>query len=405
MEVTVRYTQDKEILEVRNGTTWSIDTDEGNARQIPDVTPPWYGAELSKRIEGGVLYVDLYSDIEDPEKQQVDSGDDGTRDVQVGTMILGAGVTLSAGSGITGQRGTLDGEPGTFNCTGSGGCRVANGITTRGMWKFTPDRPPSAVDVSSSDTVAWTGAYNSNRLPGTRNGDQGYFRCLSQSLSQSCGHSTSTVNGRTRMMLRGDWIFVSTSGTTTVTTLDTDYLSGGVWLLVPDDATSAADYVFGAFADGSDPFTQSNLTGVQGTATYEGEATGVYSAEIAGSTGIGYFDSDVALTADFGDGNDLGTISGLMTNFEVDGEATDGRLDLGTANIGSQNSGFFKGSVTGSVTGTDADVERSYTGQWGGQFFGNEETDGKPGSVAGTFGGNSSDDSVNFVGAFGAHKE
>ncbi len=155
MEVTVRYTQDNEILEVRNGTTWSIDTDEGNARQIPDVTPPWYGAELSKRIEGGVLYVDLYSDIEDPEKQQVDSGGDGTRDVQVGTMILGAGVTLSAGSGITGQRGTLDGEPGTFNCTGSGGCRVANGITTRGMWKFTPDRPPSAVDVSSSDTVAW----------------------------------------------------------------------------------------------------------------------------------------------------------------------------------------------------------------------------------------------------------
>ena len=176
--------------------------------------------------------------------------------------------------------------------------------------------------------------------------------------------------------------------------------------LIPmQDPEAAADYVFGAFADGSDPFTQSNLTGVQGTATYEGEATGVYSAEIAGSTGIGYFDSDVALTADFGDGNDLGTIRGSMTNFEVDGEATDGRLDLGTANIGSQNSGFFKGSVTGSVTGTDADVERSYTGQWGGQFFGNEETDGKPGSVAGTFGGNSSDDSVNFVGVFGAHKQ
>ena len=394
----MRYTQDKEILEVRNGTTWSIDTDEGNARQIPDVTPPWYGAELSKRIEGGVLYVDLYSDIEDSEKQQVDSDDDGIRDVQLGTMILGAGVTLSAGRGITGQRGTLDGEPGTFNCTGSGGCEVANGITTRGMWAFTPDRPPGAEDVSGNSGVTVTGSFNSNRWSGTYNGQAGYFKCL----SATCGSRTS--NGRV-MLGSGDWIFVSTSGTTTVTTLDTDYLSGGVWLLVPDDATSAADYVFGAFADGSDPFTQSNLTGVQGTATYEGEATGVYSAEIAGSTGIGYFDSDVALTADFGDGNDLGTISGLMTNFEVDGEATDGRLDLGTANIGSQNSGFFKGSVTGSVTGTDADVERSYTGQWGGQFFGNEETDGKPGSVAGTFGGNSSDDSVNFVGVFGAHKQ
>ncbi len=276
--------------------------------------------------------------------------------------------------------------------------RVANGITTRGMWMFTPDRPPGAEDVSGNSGVTVTGSFNSNRWSGTYNGQAGYFKCL----SATCGSRTS--NGRV-MLGSGDWIFVSTSGTTTVTNLDTDYLSAGVWLLVPDDAKSAADYVFGAFADGSDPFTQSNLTGVQGTATYEGEATGVYSAEFAGSTGIGYFDSDVALTADFGDGNDLGTISGLMTNFEVDGEATDGRLDLGTANIGSQNSGFFKGSVTGSVTGTDADVERSYTGQWGGQFFGNEETDGKPGSVAGTFGGSSSDDSVNFVGVFGAHKQ
>ena len=388
----MRYTQDKEILEVRNGTTWSIDTDEGNARQIPDVTPPWYGAELSKRIEGGVLYVDLYSDIEDPEKQQVDSDDDGIRDVQLGTMILGAGVTLSAGRGITGQRGTLDGEPGTFNCTGSGGCEVANGITTRGMWMFTPDRPPGAVDVSGNSGVTVTGSFNSNRWSGTYNGQAGYFKCL----SATCGSRTS--NGRV-MLGSGDWIFVSTSGTTTVTTLDTDYLSGGVWLLVPDDATSAADYVFGAFADGSDPFTQSNLTGVQGTATYEGEATGVYSQTETGSTTIGYFDGDVELMADFGGMNDLGTISGSITDFVVDGTSEVGTLNLGSANIGSQDSGFFKGSVTGS------DDERSYAGHWGGQFFGNGETDGKPGSVAGTFGGSSTDDSVNFVGAFGAHKE
>ena len=145
--------------------------------------------------------------------------------------------------------------------------------------------------------------------------------------------------------------------------------------------------MFGEFADAAIRSLRATLTGVQGTATYEGEATGVYSAEFAGSTGIGYFDSDVALTADFGDGNDLGTIRGSMTNFEVDGEATDGRLDLGTANIGSQNSGFFKGSVTGSVTGTDAgtdaDVVRSYTGQWAASSSATKRQTANPGRSLG----------------------
>ena len=76
-----------------------------------------------------------------------------------------------------------------------------------------------------------------------------------------------------------------------------------------------------------------------------------------------------------------------------------GRLNLGTAAIGSQNSGFFEGAVTGS------DEERTYVGNWGGQFFGNNESDGKPGSVGGTFGGSSTDDAISFVGAFGAHKQ
>ena len=48
---------------------------------------------------------------------------------------------------------------------------------------------------------------------------------------------------------------------------------------------------------------------------------------------------------------------------------------------------------------------RRHLGQWGGQFFGNGETDRYPGSVAGTFGGQSDDNAVSFVGVFGAHKE
>ncbi len=319
VEITAEYESGGPSFSVRNGTTWSIGMGEGNPSRISDTTSPWQGAELRKRITGGTLYVDAYTDIQAPETQQVGGANDGTRDVPLGTMIQSAGFTSSSGGTTSGLRGTLDGETGTFNCTGSGGCGVTNGTTTRGMWTFTPDRPPGAVDVSSSDTVAWTGTFNTSRLTGMHNGEQGHFKCL----SQSCGRRTSTVNGQTQMMLTGDWIFVPSTGTT-ITTPDTDYLAGGVWLIVPDDTTSANDYVFGAFADGNDPFRQNNLTALQSTATYDGDATGLYSEKMSGSTIIGYFDGDVRLTANFDGGeNDRGTISGSITNFEVDGDSVD----------------------------------------------------------------------------------
>ena len=394
VEVTAAYGASVPRFSVRNGTEWSIGMNEGNPRPISDVSAPWKGSELSKRVNGGTVYVDAYTDIEAPTTSQVSSGDDGTRDVQLGTQIQLAGITAGGGVNVDTNRlssdGSLAGESGRFEC--SSGCMIVDGQITGGVWKFTPDRPPGAVVVSGNSGVAVTGSFNSDRWSGTYNGEAGYFRCL----SDSCG--SRTVNGRL-MLGTGEWIFVPTSGTI-VTILDTDYLSGGVWLLVPDNRTSAADYVFGAFVDGSDPFLQSKIIALQRTATYEGAATGVYSAMTPEEgTSIGYFNGDVTLNADFGGTSDLGTISGSITNFEVDGEREDGMLTLGTAPIGSQNSGFFKGQVSGS------DVEHTYVGNWGGQFFGNSESDGKPGSVAGTFGGHSTDDAVNFVGAFGAHKQ
>ncbi len=184
---------------------------------------------------------------------------------------------------------------------------------------------------------------------------------------------------------------------------DTDYLSGGIWLFVPNNPDDAESYVGGAFGDGNDPFTQSALPAVIGTADYIGEATGIYSATDSATendaTEIGYFDADAILTADFGNGSGLGTISGKLTNFEVDGESLQGSLILEQASIGSSDSGFFEGDLGGSSQGT------RYTGKWGGAFFGNEGTDNKPGSVGGTFGGRSTDSSQSFVGAFGAYKQ
>ncbi len=333
VEVTAEYGASQHRFSVRNGTEWSIGMGEGNPQRISDVSPPWKGSELSKRVSGGTVYVDAHSDIEAPKTSQISTG--GGQPVRLEDIPQGSrvgGMTQAEWNARMGD-GTLNGVPGTFSCdrAGGGSCPSFGG---------------TAFDPSGTD-----------------------------------------------------WIFTPQGTTTTVSEADTDYLSGGVWVFVPDTATSVDDLVFGAFADGSDPFAQANLVTLQGTATYEGNAVGVYSEKTATATNIGDFAGVLELTANFGGGSDFGTISGSITEFLVDGAPADGTLNLGTANIGSQNSGFFHGAVTGSNN------TRSYTGNWGGQFFGNGESDGRPGSVAGTFGGSSTDDAVNFVGAFGAYKQ
>ena len=328
---------------------WWIDMDigEGDPYPIVDLSPPWKGVHLSKYLnsyshrEGGTLYVDVNSDIEALYTQTVD--------VQIGDKIdlfcqdlLGPSYDCSGIHNISimnQTQGTLNGVQGAFTCPGGASCRIEINF-------FFPS-------PGSGDFV---------------------------------GAGFDVVTSAMGMVFTSEVI-------------DADYISLGTWLFVPDNVAKAADYVFGAFTDGGDHFLQSNIMALQSTASYEGNAIGVYTEMTPEGTNIDDFNGEVRLTANFGGTSDLGTISGSITNFEVDGERGNGMLTLGTAPIGSQNSGFFKGQVSGS------DVEHTYVGNWGGQFFGNSESDGKPGSAAGTFGGHSTDDAVNFVGAFGAHKQ
>jgi len=149
-----------------------------------------------------------------------------------------------------------------------------------------------------------------------------------------------------------DWIFTPRGTTRTESAPDADYLAGGVWLFIPDNATNAGDVVFGAFGDGSDPFDQRSVMALQGTARYNGLATGVYSARSGSDTEIGYVDGNVSLTVDFGGRSDLGTIGGSVTGIEIDGDRIAGSLTVGTANIGGSDSGFFEGILSGTVEGT-----------------------------------------------------
>ncbi len=328
--VTAQHGAERNSYSIRNGTLWSVGTSDGSPVDI-DATAPFDGQELHKRIPGGTLYVDVYSDIEAPSLREVvtSSGTPVRLEDSLGSTI--GGLTLDEINARMGD-GELDGVPGTFSCDRAGG----------------------------GSCPAFFGTHFDPR--GT------------------------------------DWIFTPHGSTRTESTPDADYLAGGVWLFMPDNATNADDVVFGAFGDGSDPFDQHSVMALQGPASYNGLVAGVYSAKSGGDTEIGYVDGRVSLTVDFGGGRDLGTIGGSVTGIEVDGDPISGSLTLGTANIGGSDSGFFEGNLSGTVGAA------GYTGRWGGQFFGNREADGEPGSVGGTLGGRSADRSTSFVGVFGAYK-
>ena len=346
------------------------------------------------------------------QSSNVDSNNITTDQVDVTAQYGSGGPSFSVRNGTAWTIGTSDGSPSRISGTSSPwqGAELRKRIGSSVLYVDVYTDIEAPTQVTTGGTYAFTfptvnvgGQFtnqNSNiTLPAVLNGVNGTAHCMGCSFVYTTGQLQMTAGSMTFTPSDSSAATTLTAGTVTDTVADADYLAGGVWLIAPDDVTSATDYEFGGFADGSDPYLQGNLAALLGTATYAGDAVGVYSEKEAGATTVGYFDGDVRLTANFGDGNGLGTISGSISSFVVDGTPAAGTLNLGTAGIGAQDSGFFRGAVTGS------DDERSYTGHWGGQFFGNGQADGRPGSVAGTFGGNSADDVVSFVGAFGAHKQ
>ena len=181
----------------------------------------------------------------------------------------------------------------------------------------------------------------------------------------------------------------------------TDWLAAGIWAFIPD-SEALGDYEFGAFADGNDPFEDDNLRALTGDARYGGQAVGVYYSFSADESEAGPFTADVALTAEFGDADALGSISGTVSNVETEGGSPiDATLALETAAIGDSDAGFFTGDTSMTFGG------RTYAGRWGGQFFDNGADTDPPASVAGTFGATTSEagGTGSLVGAFGAERQ
>ena len=186
---------------------------------------------------------------------------------------------------------------------------------------------------------------------------------------------------------------------------DNDYLVMGYWLSAAKERSmTSSNYGLLIAAGGNNPFERSNLDGLTSKATYEGPATGLYmsKANISAVPEFDYFTAKASLTADFGDSNTLGSVSGTITEGTTAGGITLPELNLESASIfNTAGGGNFRDNTSGV---TDGGV--TFSGKWGGKFFGDgaSPTD-HPGSVAGTFGANSGDDLQSILGVFGAYKQ
>ena len=190
---------------------------------------------------------------------------------------------------------------------------------------------------------------------------------------------------------------------------DPNHLVLAYWLIVFRDENTGGvtGYNLGASASGNDPYEFRHLTGLKGTATYEGPATGLYIMReyFAAPVYSDYFNAKAILTAEFGDESMPGTISGTISEGMTDGGYYLPEVSLGPADIAeSFHGGNFRGDTSGVTFGGVA-----LSGTWGGKFFGNGAcTTGisvycpHPLSVAGTFGASSEDDLESIFGAFGA---
>ena len=271
--------------------------------------------------------------------------------------------------------------------------------TGGGITKTYPDGDDDTANIIE---VEFAGSFNDVK---------GMFKCED---STACTAKTNEKGDLSE--LSGTWTFTADSKDATVAgaLVDADYLDFGYWVQT-DDSGDTVEYMVNTFSRGAAP--SSSVKSLEGSATYEGGAAGLYSKRELTSTGdgevvaAGRFTADAELTAYFV-GDDVArskqdSISGTIKNF-MDGETVIDdawmvELDKiqGTKDTTfNPDAGTFSGGTT---TGG---------GTWNGKFYGpvavdaDTDTDGNqstlPSGVAGEFTAGFNNGSL--IGSFGATK-
>jgi hypothetical protein len=253
-----------------------------------------------------------------------------------------------------------------------------------------------------------------DEVAGTYNGASGTYRC------NGTGACTVSINAMGMISdISQGWVFVPDMGAMS-SQPDYEYLHYGFWLEQTEDSDGVITYdevttFYGSSEDLADSEGgNTGLDSVNGSASYSGDAVGVYVRDVHTEGGgmvvsstSGHFVAAVALTAHFGGSSipeDMhGTVTGSISQFMLSGEEdNDWRVNLmgtradgantfsGTANGGGAE-GTFNGNFYGAVTvdddNTDDVNESVFPSDVAGQFDANFSN----GSVAGAFGASQDD--------------
>ena len=239
---------------------------------------------------------------------------------------------------------------------------------------------------------------DAKKFKGSFNNIAGEFECT--------GTCTATANKKGELSgLAGAWTFTPDQEIKDIKIADArhdaDYLSFGYWISETTTASSSR-FAIGTVYAGSQDFNN-DISGLTGSATYTGEAAGAY-ARKGDNPAVGEFTGQASLTAKFGDGTELGTISGTISDLvdeagdtidpmwavdlqeaAIEQTATDGTaqamFDGRTTGSGNWRGGFF-GEPTLPASPTTAQTAAAYPHGVAGEFIGHFEN----GHVIGAFG-------------------
>ena len=188
-----------------------------------------------------------------------------------------------------------------------------------------------------------------------------------------------------------------------------DYMVGGVWLLMPEGGGGKDRTRFAAFAQTNSAYAKVIGSGlarnIEGKATYNGLAAGFYVDDM---DQVHRLLGKVTMNADFGTGGDDGTagqIKGSITGITLNGEGDKGGLVLLPQDLqsGQQTISAPRTSKAATVAGTINGV--AMTGDWSAIFTGPASPSPntvKPTGVIGTASGYSADEKHTFAVSFGA---
>ena len=211
VSTSVEYNDNGQLIyRVQNGIEWDVDSAASDTRTLNKGRyTDWNFAELYKKLEDGRLWVDVYSDI------------GRTTTSQEAITATGCGIrdTVLAGKTCRYEGG---GNDFTFTVGADGRACVASSICS-----------PSSITINDFMATGDNGVWTIDSLP------------------------------TDAMPVAG--------GTQTHSMPDTDYLAGGIWVYVPDDAMNVNQFEFGAFVDGADPYT-GGIVALTGQYTYTGGA-------------------------------------------------------------------------------------------------------------------------------------